>query len=145
MKIVNSLLVVAAIVLGGCAASGPKMSEMKAGIAPIPADSGRVYFYRSSSMFGAALQPDIRLNGKVVGSSKPGGFFYADIPAGNATVTTATEVEKQLTFTIGPKETKYVKTSPSFGVLVGRIVPELIPTADAEKDLVDLSYAPLTK
>lgn len=145
MKIVNSLLVVAAIVLGGCASSGPKLSEMQAGIAPLAADSGRVYFYRSSSMLGAALQPDIHLNGKVVGSSKPGGFFYADVPAGNCTVSTATEVEKQLTFTIAPKETRYVKTSPSFGLLVGRIIPELIPAAEAEKELAELHYTPLSK
>ena len=145
MKIISSLLIVVAVALGGCASSGPKLSEMKAGIAPIPTDNGRVYFYRNSSMLGAAIQPDIRLNGNVVGSSKPGGFFYADVPAGNCTVATATEVEKQLTFTIGPKETKYVKTSPSFGILVGRIIPELVPAGDAEKDLADLHYTPLTK
>lgn len=139
MKIVQAIVATLAIFLAGCA-SGPRLSEIKQGIAPISEGQGRVYFYRSSSMLGAAIQPDISMNGKVVGTSKPGGFFYADVSAGNVKVATSTEVEKQLTFTIEPKETRYVKTSPSFGVLVGRVVPELVSEGEATKELAELHY-----
>lgn len=37
-------------------------------------------------------------------------------------------------------ETKYVRTSPSFGVLVGRIVPELETPETARKDIEGLNY-----
>jgi hypothetical protein len=139
MKMMRTSIAALTIVLAGCA-GGPRLSEIKQGIAPIPDGQGRVYFYRSSSMLGAAIQPNISMNGTIVGTSKPGGFFYADVPAGNVKVAASTEVEKQLTFTIESKETRYVKTSPSLGVFVGRVVPELISEAEATKDLAELHY-----
>ena len=109
-RIVLSALVLAGAFLAGCA-SGPKFSEVSSSILPIPAAEGRIYFFRSSSMMGAALQPDIRLDGEVVGSSKPGGFFYVDRPAGSYTAAAATETEKTITFDLAAGETKYLRTS----------------------------------
>lgn len=125
--------------LAGCA-SGVKYQDMASGIPSLKAGQGRVYFLRSSSMFGAAVQPDIRLNGEVVGESKPGGFFFVDRPAGNYTAAAATETEKVATFTLRAGETKYLRTSPSFGVLVGRIVVELEDPKQALAELPSLSY-----
>lgn len=139
MKVLKLFAVAGVMFLAGCA-SGPKMAEVQSSIPVLAADKGRIFFYRSSSMMGAALQPDIYLNGKVVGTSKPGGFFYTDVPAGNYTVSTTTEVQKDLTFTLAPKEVKYVKTSVSFGVLVGRVQPELSPASEGEKEIATLSY-----
>lgn len=53
--------------MAGCA-SGVKHSEMASSMPTLKQGEGRVYFMRSASMFGAAVQPDIRLNGEVVGS-----------------------------------------------------------------------------
>lgn len=139
MKLLNWLAVAGVLFVAGCA-SGPKMAEVQSSMPALAADSGRIFFYRSSSMVGAAIQPDIYLNGKVVGTSKPGGFFYKDVPAGNYTVSTTTEVEKQLTFVLAPKEIKYVKTTTSFGVMVGRVQGELRPADEAEKEIATLSY-----
>lgn len=77
------------VLMAGCA-SGVKYSEMASTIPTIKQDQGRVYFFRSSSLIGAALQPDIKLNSEVVGQSKPGGFFFVDRPAGKYVVSTAT-------------------------------------------------------
>src|SRR5688572_9924685 len=96
-----ALAAAATAVLAGCA-SGIKHSEMASSIPTIAAGQGRVYFFRSSSMVGAAVTPDIRLNGAVVGESKPGGFFYVDRPAGNYTASTSTETQKTLSFTLQP-------------------------------------------
>ena len=127
------------VVLAGCA-SGIKHQEMEASIPTVKAGEGRIYFFRSSSMVGAAIQPDIRLNGDVVGASKPGGFFFVDRPAGNYTAATSTETEKSASFVLTTGETKYLRTSPSLGLLVGRIVVELETPEKAKAELPSLSY-----
>jgi hypothetical protein len=133
-------LLVGVALVAGCAATGVKHAEMASSLPAIKAGEGRVYFMRSDSMFGAAIQPDIKLNGQVVGQSKPGGFFYVDRAAGNYTATAATETEKALTFALQAGETKYVRSSPSMGLMVGRIVLELETPEKAKAELVGLSY-----
>ena len=134
-----ALAAAAAAVLAGCA-SGVKHSEMASSIPSIQAGQGRVYFFRSSSMVGAAVQPEIRLNGTVVGTSQPGGFFYVDRPAGNYTAAASTETEKTLSFTLQAGETKYVRSSMSMGLLVGRAVLDLETPEKARAELASLSY-----
>jgi len=105
-------VVCSAAVLTACA-SGPKMAEVQSSIPALKAGQGRIYFYRSNSMMGAAIQPAIKVNGEEVGSSKPGGFFFVDQAPGPKEVTTSTEVEKKLTFTLGAGDVRYVKTTIS--------------------------------
>lgn len=136
-------IMIAAIVfaiLTGCAATGPLYSDISASIPPVPADKGRIYFYRSDTMFGAAVTSDIRLNGKVVGRSERASVFYVDQAPGNCVVSTSTEVEKQLTFTLAAKETRYVHTSVSMGVLVGRINAKLVNATEAKSEIESLHY-----
>lgn len=137
--------VLMATVLVGCA-SGPKYAEVASAIPTIKADQGRVYFLRSASGFGAAIQPEIRLNDDVVGKSQPGGFFFVDRAAGQYTAAASTETEKTLSFTLDPGEVKYVRSSPAFGLLVGRINLRLEDKDAAQKELQELSYTgtPLT-
>lgn len=125
--------------LAGCA-SGVKHQDMASSIPSLKAGQGRVYFLRSSSMFGAAVQPDIRLNNEVVGASKPGGFFFVDRPAGNYMASATTETEKAASFVLQPGETKYLRTSPAMGLLVGRIVISIEEAAKAQAELASLSY-----
>lgn len=123
----------------GCA-SGMKHSEMRASMPELKADEGRIYFYRRASMMGAAIQPEIRLNGAAVGTSIPGGFFFLNRPAGNYEANSTTEVDRKLTFTLAKGETKYIRTYTSFGVAVGRINFELVSPADAAAEVDSLSY-----
>jgi hypothetical protein len=125
--------------LAGCA-SGPKFADVAQSIPTVAAGEGRIYFFRSSSMLGAAIQPDIRLNGEVVGASKPGGFFYVDRKPGTYVGSTTTETEKTLSFALAAGETKYVRSSPSFGVMVGRINLELEDAQKARDEIATLSY-----
>lgn len=135
-----------AAVLAGCA-TGAKYSEVASTIPAVKADQARVYFFRSSSMMGAAIQPEIRLDGKVVGESKPGGFFYADAAPGSHVASVSTETEKTLTFTLAAGETKYVRQSIGFGVAMGRVVLDLETPEKAKAELNDLAYtgAPANK
>lgn len=128
-----------ALVASGCA-SGPQYKEVASSIPTLKEAQGRIYFYRSGSMFGAALQPSINVNGQAVGKSQPGGFFYADEPAGQYVVSTTTETEKTVSFKLDAGETKYVKTSVGFGLLVGRVIPTLESADEAAKNLDGLHY-----
>lgn len=133
------MLCIAMALMGGCA-SGVKYTEMASAIPTIKPNEGRIFFYRPAAMMGAAVQPDIRLNGEVVGESKPGGFFFVDRPAGQYTASTSTEVEKTVSFSLAPGEVKYLRGSVSFGVMVGRIVLALEDPATAKPELESLSY-----
>ena len=133
--------------LAAACASGPKHADVSSAIPTLKAGEGRIYFFRSNSMVGAAVQPTVLLNGQAVGDSKPGGFFFADAKAGSQEVSTSTEVEKKLTFTLEPGQTRYVRTVIGLGVFVGRVYPELVDNAAGESELKEMSYIgkPLTR
>ncbi|MFN7887790.1 MAG: DUF2846 domain-containing protein [Betaproteobacteria bacterium] len=132
-------LVALAAVIAGCA-SGPKYQDVAKSIPALKPNEGRVFFFRSSSVVGAAVQADIRLNGTVVGTSIPGGFFYVDRPAGNYVAASSTETEKTLSFTLAAGETKYVRSSVGLGLLVGRVILELGDPKAAQAEIETLSY-----
>jgi hypothetical protein len=141
MKRRQSLLALVALaaVIAGCA-SGPKYQDVAKSIPALKPNEGRVFFFRSSSVVGAAVQADIRLNGTVVGTSIPGGFFYVDRPAGNYVAASSTETEKTLSFTLAAGETKYVRSSVGLGLLVGRVILELGDPKAAQAEIETLSY-----
>ena len=139
MTITRRLCGVAALlVLSGCA-TGPKYTEVISTIPALAPSQGRIYFYRPSAL-GTAVQPDINLNGQKVGTAKPHGFYFVDRAPGNYEVSAATETEKKLTFTLEPRQERFVRLKIQMGLLVGRIVPELVDKADAEGELKDLSF-----
>ena len=132
------IAVLAVLLLAGCA-SGPKYSVVASTLPSMASQKGRIYFYRPSAL-GAAVQPDIKLNGEKVGTAKPHGFYFVDRDPGNYEVTAATETEKKLTFVLEPSQERYVRLKIQMGVFVGRIVPELVDKQEAEGELKDLSY-----
>ena len=132
-------LAVLALTLGACA-TGPKYAQVKASLPVVAADKGRVYFYRSGTPFGAAIQPAVMLNGEKVGDSQPGGVFYVDRAPGNYEVVLSTEVERKLTFTLDRDQGKYVRMSVGLGVLIYRVYPELADRETAEAEMQDLSF-----
>lgn len=140
MKMIKLSAVVLVAALTGCAASGPKFAEQQAVTPKLSTEQGRVYFYRASSMAGAALRPEIKLDGTTVGQSAPGGYFYVDAAAGSHEAQTSTEVSNKLTFVLDKGETKYVRTSVSMGLLVGHVKPELVGADVAQKEIAELSY-----
>lgn len=127
-----------ALLLAGCA-TGPKYAEVVSTLPSLTPSDGRIYFYRPSA-FGAGVQPDIKLNGQKVGTAKPHGFYFVDRAPGDYEVTAATETEKRLTFTLEPRQERFVRLKIQMGLLVGRIVPELVDKAEAEGELAGLSF-----
>jgi len=126
------------LLLSGCA-TGAKYEEVKSTIPALAPSEGRIYFYRPSAL-GAAVQPDIKLNGQKVGTAKPHGFYFVDRAPGNYEVSAATETEKKLTFTLAAGQERFVRLKIQIGLLVGRIVPELVDRTEAEGELKDLSF-----
>ena len=128
------------LLLSACSATGPQYSEVASSIPTLKSGDGRIYFFRSSSMMGAAIQPEIRLDGVVVGKSQPGSFFYVDRPAGVYSATATTEVEARITVDLKAGETQYISSSIGFGVLVGRVNFSLQPEITARSEMSSLAY-----
>ncbi len=140
MKKLLGLLLIAGtgVLMAGCA-TGPRFSQLKASIPPVAQDDGRIYFYRISGL-GAAVQPDVNLNGEVVGTEAPSGFFYVDRPPGDYKVVTATEVERTLSLTLDKGQTRYVRFDVSLGFFVGHVYPVLVEDAVGKNEIADCHY-----
>ena len=133
-------LVLAALILGGCATSGQKFSETATTVSTTPApDMGRIYFYRTM-LLGMAVQPEVKVNGEVVGRAVPNGFFYVDRKPGAYEISTTTEVERTLSLTLDKGQTRYVKLSLSIGFVVGHVYPELIDNDVATKEMASTRF-----
>lgn len=130
---------VIALVVSGCA-TGPKYAEVKSSLPALSAEQGRIWLYRSGTMFGSAIQPAVMINDAKVGESKPGGFFIVDRPPGNYEVTLSTEVERKLTFTLERGQERFVRMSVGLGVVVYRVYPELKNADEARAEIAGLSY-----
>jgi len=139
MNVVRIALLLLAAALAGCA-SGPKYSEIKGSIPALNPDQGRIYFYRPSAI-GAAIQPNILLNGTVVGEMVPQGFFFVDRSPGSYLASARTESETTVQIPLAANETRYVRGSISLGIFVGRPNLVLVDAKDALIELVDLGYA----
>lgn len=133
------LMMVVVLALAGCATQGVPYKEQEAKLPPLAASDGRIFVYRSSSL-GFAVQPTVYLNGAAIGTAVPNAVYFVDRPKGTYEITASTEVEKKVTFVLDPAEVKYVRLTPTFGLLVGRIVPELVGKDEAAKELLDLTF-----
>ena len=100
--------------MASCAASGPKFTELSNSISTLPPDTGRIFIYRTSFL-GAGVQPEVKLNGEIIGKAIPQGFFYADRKPGNYEVLTSTEVDRRLSLTLNSGQVRYVRLDVSFG------------------------------
>jgi hypothetical protein len=140
MRVFKFLILSLTVTLAGCSASGPKYKEMAMSVPVLKEDQSRIYFFRAKNHFGAAIQPNIKLDGLVVGQSIPGGFFFVDTSAGEHEVSITTEVEHKLRLTLDRGEVKYVETPATLGALVAHITPRLAIPEVAQPKIIKLSY-----
>jgi Protein of unknown function (DUF2846) len=137
----RSLISLVSVGLVAACATGPKMVEIQNRVPQLPADKGRIWFYREvAALFGAGVQPSVRLNGAKVGDATPNGFFFVDVAAGDHEVATSTEVERRVTFTLAAGQERFVKLTVGLGVLVHRVIPELVEPATGRAAIMGLSY-----
>jgi hypothetical protein len=134
------LLLVAILAAGGCATSGPKYSDVAARAPNSPSgELGRIYIYRTA-LYGAAVQPEVKINGTVVGRAVPNGYFYVDEKPGAYEITATTEVERKLSLTLEKGQVRYVKLGLGLGFFVGHVYPELVDSDVAQKEIQDLRH-----
>ena len=133
------LFVVVIFMLVGCATTGPKFSEFAPTISNLTPDTGRIYIYRTV-VLGAAVQPDIKINGEVIGSAIPKGFVYVDRKPGNYEIMTSTEVNRKLSLTLDKGQTRFVRLNISMGFFVGHVYPELVENEEGQKEIEDCRY-----
>jgi hypothetical protein len=136
LKIIFLLILLS--LLGGCA-SGPTYLEMAPSIKDLSQDTGRVYFYRTSTL-GAALQPEVTLNNEVLGKATAQGFFYADRKPGKYEIMTSTEVDRKLSLILEPGQTRYVRFGVSMGFFVGHVYPELISEGVGKEEIKSCKF-----
>lgn len=128
----KALASISFMLLWGCA-SGPNLVSMQSLIKPPPVGQGRIYIYRESA-FGAAVQPQVFLNGEPVGRATPGGVYLVDRPPGRYSVSVQTEVENTASFELAAGQAQYVRLDISIGLLVARIEPVVVdPQAGASE------------
>ena len=136
IRYIRALSLALAVLAVGACASGAKFSEASPSFTPVGGDAGRIFFYRPSSM-GAAITPDVHLNGEVVGQAVADGYFFVNRPPGEYKVMTSTEVERSLSFVLDRGQTRYVKLAVSMGFFAGHITPELVDQDAAMKEIQD--------
>ena len=112
--------------LGACA-NGPTLQESRANVPPVPADRGRIYFYRTASPIGSVIQPSVRLDGVVVGESIPNAVFFCDVAPGRHTASVETEVEKSTEVEVAVAQSAFVKMDAGTGWLYARVQIEVVP------------------
>ena len=125
--------------LAGCA-TGPTFAELHAGEPTVATDSARIYFYREASMVGSAVQPSVYVNGVVVGSAIPGGYFYIDRPAGEYDISTTTEKVESIKTNIVPGDVRYVRLDIGMGLVVGHILPTLVMPEQGAAEIVNCHF-----
>ena len=99
----------------------------------------RVYLYRTA-ILGAAVTPEIKVNGEVVGKAIARGFVYVDRPPGNYEIMTSTEVDRKLSLTLEKGQTRYVRLNISMGFFVGHVYPELVEPQIGREEIQGTSY-----
>jgi hypothetical protein len=104
-----------AALLGLAACTGPAgtpFPEVAASVPPVPADRGRIYFYRDYEPYESLSRPPLYLNGQEVGASIPGGVFYRDVPPGTYEIKVLSlglYPNQFKTITLRPGDTYYAK------------------------------------
>ena len=143
-KVLNVLaLLFLSVVITGCA-SGTKFSEMQGSLPDLNPDSGRIYIYRTA-VFGAAIQPDVFLNGEKVCKAVPQGLIYLDKEPGDYKIRASTEVTRAVSFTLDPGQTRYIRLDVTMGFFMGHVSPVLVDEEKAKKEILKCKYTPPSK
>ena len=142
-RFINSLIIMSLIFFASCASRVPFI-ELNPSLTPENPGSGRVFFYRPSAA-GAAVQPQIMLNGESIGKAISHGFFYLDLPPGDYEVVTSTEVKRKLSFVLDKGQTRYVRLNIAIGFFVGHVYGELVDENEAIKQIEKCKYIPEEK
>jgi hypothetical protein len=141
---VRRWIVVAGLLLSGCAMSGPTGSEIVTG--SLPSGAARLVIYRTSP-FGLAIQPDYMVDGQRVAASQPNGFVLCELPAGRHEVAVANMIISQNLFGVGsdkvtvdmrPGTTTYFHAQVQYGLTAGALSLMQVADNQGRADIANL-------
>ena len=137
----------AALVLAGCASSGPTGREILTG--SLKPQTSRVVFYRTAVM-GFAVQPSYNVDGKPVAPTQPNGFLVCDLSPGKHSVSVdnvALNVSlgggtDHADLTLAPGETRFVRADINPGLTVGVVTLTQVTAEQGKADTDSLYKQP---
>lgn len=130
---------------GGQAAAAPlpggpaTLQQALVTIEPPPPELARIYFYRQPAPLLIALEPDVVVNGRSVGSIGMGDVFFRDARPGRYQVFLSADSEHVIELNLAAGEIGYVRATLRIGFGTTRISAERISAAVAvgEIDAMD--------
>jgi len=130
LSIVGVLL---AIGLSGCTGNGPQFTAAK----QPTKGKGILYVYRPSSLMGAGMHYDVKVDNKVIGSMDNGEYMSIELSPGRKTVSATTESTTTLPVVIQKGKMTCVRAGIGFGVVVGRPTLEHVDNVTCLKEIKD--------
>jgi hypothetical protein len=136
------LAILAIALLAGCSTPvGTTYTTMSVAMPALKPGEGRIYFYTPGVRFGADVQPEIRVNGVLVGFAVPSGFFYVDRPAGRYEATGKVAADGRIELPLAAGETKYVRAFAPSAFSVNAVHFLLVPATEGQADMTGLVYS----
>jgi len=111
-------------------AAGEAAEQASLAIEPPPPDLARIYFYRQAAPLLLALQPEVIVNGRSVGSLGMGEVFFRDAKPGRYEIFLEDDTQHVIELRLAPGEIGYVRATLRIGFGTTRISAERI-SADA--------------
>ncbi|MES9992186.1 MAG: DUF2846 domain-containing protein [Candidatus Thiodiazotropha sp.] len=102
-----------------------------------------IYVYRKKSIGGGALKKDVWIDGKCIGETAPGIFFYEEV-TGDISHTISTESEfspNDLVLETISGESYFIKQYIKMGVFVGGANLEQVDEETGKADIMELGMA----
>jgi hypothetical protein len=128
--------------LAGCGGPvGTNYTAMSVSMPAVKPGEGRVFFYTPSVRFGGDVQPEIRLDGTLVGFAVPSGFFYVDRPAGRYEATGKAAADGRIEIPLAAGETRYVRAFAPSAFSVNAVHFLLVPATEGQADMAGLVYS----
>ena len=151
-NIIAALAIAPAVLLQACASGPPPppFASVADQLPPVPAAQARIFFYRYYQIYVSMARPYIRLNGKHVAISEPGGVLYRDVDPGTYLISVDSQglyPDQNKTVALAAGQTLYVRVDSVRGYNAGfeGYDPEdfavtLIEPDRARADMLSLKY-----
>ena len=142
MPAARLLAILVVTLLASCAGPvGTNYTAMSVSLPAVKPGAGRIFFYTPGVRFGGNVQPELRLDGAVVGFAVPSGFFYVDRPAGRYEATGKAAADGRIEIPLAAGETRYVRAFAPSAFSVNAVHFLLVPATEGQADMAGLVYS----
>lgn len=139
MKVNRLLSLLCVVIISGCL-PGQKPAEWEGTIPALKPGQSRIYFFREAGKLGRRIIPVVMLNGRRIGQSVAGSFFFVDRKPGNYEATLSTKPDEKLTLELRGNEEQYIRMVLKEGRLLFRIKLEQESAEKALREMNKLRY-----